>query len=295
MKSKAVDLPSILDSDIVTLLDDIYTSYNQDFRQYGLASLQRRLIWAMRKLQINSIPQLRTHILQGPQHFLELLQCITVPVSTMFRDASYFKALREQVIPILKTYSSPKIWVAGCSTGEEAYSLAILLQEENLLDQTIIYATDINPVALENAARGIFPLDRVAKYTDNYQKAGGITSFSSYYHAAYDNAVFDKALRKNIIFAEHSLATDSVFSEVNFVSCRNVLIYFQQDLKNSTLQLFHDSLCRKGFLGLGSRETLDFSKYVNNFDVYEKTSRIYQKNDKSLYPLANPSKETQLA
>lgn len=272
---------SIVDAEIVTLLDDIYTTYNQDFRQYSEASLRRRLSWAMRKLQFTTIQQLRAHILQVPDNFSELLQYITVPVTTMFRDPSYFVALREHVVPVLKTYSSPKIWVAGCSTGEEAYSIAILLREENLLDRTIIYATDINPLALDSAARGIFRLDQVAKYTDNYQKSGGIASFSTYYHAAYGNAVLDKTLRRNIIFAEHSLATDSVFSEVHFVSCRNVLIYFQNELKNSTFRLFHQALCRKGFLGIGSRETLDFSKSVHDFDVCAKTSRIYRKNDKS--------------
>ena len=273
-----------VDTEVAALLHDIYVHYNQDFRQYATVSLQRRLSWAMRKLQLDDLGQLRAYILKSPQNFSELLQYVTVPVSTMFRDPGYFAALRHHVIPMLKTYSTPKIWVAGCSAGEEAYSLAILLREENLLDRTVIYATDINPAALERAARGIYRLEHIAQYTENYQQAGGTGSFSDYYHAAYGNAIFDKTLRKNIIFTEHSLATDRVFSEVQLISCRNVLIYFQRVLQNSTFALFHESLCRKGFLGIGSRETLNYSEYVNRFDLRCKDSRIYQKNDNVWQP-----------
>lgn len=273
-----------VDPEVAALLDDIYVHYNQDFRQYSMVSLQRRLTWAMRKLLVADIQQLRAYILLSPQNFSELLQYVTVPVSAMYRDPGYFAALREYVIPVLKTYSTPKIWVAGCSEGEEVYSIAILLREENLLDRTVIYATDINPHALERAARGIFRLDQMAQYTENYQRSGGTGSFSDYYHAAYDHAIFDKTLRKNIIFAEHSLATDRVFSEVQLISCRNVLIYFQRSLQNASFGLFHESLCRKGFLGLGSRETLNYSDYADRFDVCCKASRIYQKNDNGWLP-----------
>ncbi len=273
---------SIFDGDVASLLSDIYSAYRQDFRQYSVASLQRRLHRAMVAMQIGTLRQLGAYIFSSTKNFAELVQHLTVPVSTMFRDPDYFAALRERVLPLLNTHSSLKIWVAGCSTGEEVYSLAILLREANMLDRTIIYATDINRSSLAQAARGIFRLDQIAEYTDNYQKSGGTLSFSTYYHAAYGNAVFDKTLRKNIIFAEHCLATDGIFSDVHFVSCRNVLIYFQNDLKNSIFRLFHEALCQNGFLGIGSGETLSYSQYVDNFDICDQVSRIYQKNDKSL-------------
>ncbi|MDB6060790.1 MAG: chemotaxis protein methyltransferase CheR [Verrucomicrobiaceae bacterium] len=274
------------DSELPALLEDIYQHYNHDFRQYAAASLTRRINWALRKLKMADIAQLRDYIVQAPQNFSTLLQYITVPVSAMFRDPAYFLALRQHVVPVLKTYSSPKIWVAGCCTGEEAYSIAIVLREEGLLERSVIYATDINPAALEQAARGIFRNDQIRAYTENYQRAGGKTAFSDYYHAAYDNAVLDKELRKNIIFAEHSLTTDSVFSEMQLISCRNVLIYFKRELQSATFDLFHESLCRRGFLGLGARETLDFSPRAHQFDNCVKSLRIYQKNNESL--IVNP-------
>lgn len=263
-------------AELTALLGDIYRCYNHDFRNYVMASLQRRVVGAMRKLNLATIPQLRAYIANNPQHFFDLLQYMTVPVSSMFRDPAYFLALREHVLPVLKTYSSPKVWVAGCCTGEEAYSMAIMLREEGLLERSVIYATDINPKALDQAASGIFRLDHIRHYTENYQRAGGTAAFSDYYHAAYGNAVFDKSLKKNIIFAEHSLVTDSVFSEMQLISCRNVLIYFQRELQNKTLELFHESLCRKGFLGLGARETVDFSPQASRFNHYVKTVKIFQ-------------------
>lgn len=263
------------------LLEGIYQHYNHDFRKYAESSLRRRVSWAMRKLNMDSIEQLQNHIMRHPHNFTELLQYITVPVSSMFRDPEYFLALRNYVVPILKTYSSLKIWVAGCCAGEEAYSLAILLHEENLLSRTIVYATDINTAALERAERGIFGIDNLQAYTENYYRAGGNAVFSNYYYAAYGNVVFDRFLRKNIVFAEHSLSTDSAFSEVHLISCRNVLIYFQRELQDKTLKLFHDSLCRKGFLGLGSRESVDFSNCARLFSTCVKGARVYQKRDDS--------------
>lgn len=259
------------------LLDDIYRLYNHDFRNYMQASLQRRLHWAMRKMQIPDIGAMREFIGRDADNFAAVLPFMTVPVSAMFRDPDYFLALRQQVVPMLKTYSSPKIWVAGCCTGEEAYSIAIVLREEGLLDRTVIYATDINPAALAQAQSGIFRLDRVSAYTRNYQMAGGRTAFSDYYHAAYERAVFDRSLRRHIVFAEHSLATDNAFSEVQFISCRNVMIYFQRHLQNRTLALFRDSLCHRGLLGLGPRESVEFSAAARHFDDYVKNQRIYRK------------------
>jgi chemotaxis protein methyltransferase CheR len=195
----------------------------------------------------------------------------------MFRDPAYFLALRRHVVPVLRTYPSLKVWVAGCSTGEEPYSLAILLHEEGLLDRTILYATDINHASLEKARHGIFPLEPMQAFTRNYQRAGGLRSFSDYYSAAYGGALFDRRLRDSITFADHSLATDSVFSETQLVSCRNVLIYFNRTLQDRALGLFHESLSRRGFLGLGSKETLDFSAYAERFEPVSRPDRLYRK------------------
>lgn len=202
---------------------------------------------------------------------------LTVQVSEMFRDPSYFLSLREKVIPLLRTYPSLKIWVAGCSSGEEVYSLAILLREEGLLDRSIIYATDINQAALKKAEAGVYELDRIPGFTSNHQKSGAKTSLSDYYTAAYGAVVFDKSLRKNVVFSDHSLATDSVFAEMHLVSCRNVLIYFNRHLQERALGLFRESLVRKGFLGLGSKESMRFSTHGPAFDEVVREDRIFQK------------------
>jgi chemotaxis protein methyltransferase CheR len=185
--------------------------------------------------------------------------------------------LRTQVVPFLRTYPSLKIWVAGCSTGEEVYSLAILLHEEGLLERSLLYATDINPESLDAARRGVFPLERMRLYTENYQKAGGARAFSDYYTAAYGGARFDRALVENVTFADHSLATDSVFAETHFISCRNVMIYFNRRLQDRVLGLFHESLCHRGFLGLGSKESIEFSRYAERFETMAKRERLFRK------------------
>ena len=206
-----------------------------------------------------------------------MLEYLTVQVSEMFRDPSYFRALRETVVPVLRTYPSLKIWVAGCSTGEEVYSLAILLREEGLLERTLIYATDINANALQKAEAGVYAIERVPSFTENHARSGGRGSLSEHYTAAYGRVVFDKSLRRHIVFSDHSLATDSVFAEVHLVSCRNVLIYFDRALQDRALGLFHEALCRKGFLGLGSKESLRFSSHAQTFDELVAPERIYQK------------------
>lgn len=264
------------------LLESIFEKYQYDFRDYSAASTKRRISLAMKLLNCTTISELQDKILHDPALFFELLQYLTVPTTEMFRDPSYFRSVREKVIPVLKTYPSLKIWIAGCSTGEEAYSMAILLNEEGLLDRTIIYATDINPSSLKKAEAGIFKLDDMKKFTTNYQLSGGKTSFSDYYTADSHAAIFDKSLKKKITFTEHSLSTDSVFSETHFISCRNVLIYFQRKLQDRALGLFYDSLCRKGFLGLGPKETIELSKFVNVFDPIDETNKIYQKNENNL-------------
>jgi chemotaxis protein methyltransferase CheR len=209
--------------------------------------------------------------------FPALLEYLTVQVSDMFRDPSYFRALREEVVPHLRTYPSLKVWVAGCSAGEEAYSLAILLQEEGLLDRTLIYGTDINQQALRAAESGVFDMARVATFTENHARSGGRRSLSDYYTARYGRVVFDKALREHMVFSDHSLATDSVFAEMHLVSCRNVLIYFERDLQDRALGLFREALCHRGFLGLGSKESLRFSAQADAFDDFVVTDRIYRK------------------
>jgi chemotaxis protein methyltransferase CheR len=226
-----------------------------------------------------TLSQLQHKVLYEPAAFAALLSLLTVPVSEMFRDPSYFRSLREKVIPILRTYPSLKIWVAGCSTGEEVYSLAILLREEELLERTLIYATDINPQSLQKAAAGVYAVDRIAGFTENHRKSGGRASLSDYYTAAYGRAVFDKSFKRHIVFSDHSLATDSVFAEVQLVSCRNVLIYFNGDLQNRAVGLFRDALCRKGFLGIGMKESLKFSPHGQSFVELVQGDRIFQKGN----------------
>jgi chemotaxis protein methyltransferase CheR len=195
----------------------------------------------------------------------------------MFRDPTYWRALREVVIPLLGTYPSLKMWVAGCSTGEEVYSFCILLREEGLLERTILYATDINAESLQKAQAGVYELERLPRFSRAYQEAGGRASLSDYYTAAYDSAVFDKSLTRNVVFSDHSLATDSVFSEVHLVSCRNVLIYFKPSLQERAIGLFRDSLVRKGFLGLGSKESLRTVSVGAEFEPVVRDERIYQR------------------
>ena len=267
------------DIELLLLLDAIYLKYHYDFRRYAMASLKRRLRTAMLRFGCRTLSQLQDRVLRDPALFRALLEFLTVPVSDMFRDPPYFRALRERVLPILRTYPSLKIWVAGCSTGEEVYSLAILLREEGLLSRSLIYATDINPQTLEKAQAGVYSIERMAGFTDNHRKSGARSSLSDYYTAAYDRAVFDKSLKENVVFSDHSLATDSVFAEVQLISCRNVLIYFNRELQDRALGLFHDALCRKGFLGIGAKESLRFSAHADRFDDVAKEDRIYQKRD----------------
>ena len=259
------------------LMEAIYHHYSYDFRDYAGASQKRRVLQALAQFEYPTIPALQAGIQQDPSLFLRLLQYLTIPVSEMFRDPTFFLALRQQVVPLLRTYPSIKIWIAGCSTGEEAYSLAILLKEEGLLERSLIYATDINAKSLDKASQGIFSLASIRDHTVNYQKSGGKRAFSDYYTAAYDAAIFDKSLRENITFADHSLATDSVFSETQLVLCRNVLIYFNKTLQDRALGLFHESLSHRGFLGLGSKESIDFSSYSTRFEALVKPERIFRK------------------
>ncbi len=259
------------------LLEAINLKYDYDFRNYSASSIGRTLVHAMNRMGCPTLSLLQDRVLRDSECFDELLQSLTIPVSEMFRDPTYFLALREKVIPILKTYPSLKVWVAGCSTGEEVYSLAILLHEEGLLERTILYATDINPRSLKKAEAGVFSLEEIQRATPNYSQSGGRGALSDYYTTTLGSAQFDEALKRNVTFTDHSLVTDAVFSETHLISCRNVLIYFDRELQDRVFGLFLESLCRKCFLGLGSKETLQFSKHAEHFDPFVKRDRIFRK------------------
>lgn len=253
------------DVEISLLLDAIYQRFHYDFREYAMASVRRRVAQARARLGCDTTSMLRERLLHEPAVFPQMLQSLTVQVSDMFRDPSYFAMLRSEIVPHLRTYPSIKVWIAGCATGEEAYSLAILFREEGIFDRTTFYATDINPDALRRAEAAVFGLDRLPTFTQNHRRSGAKTSLSEHYTAAYGSAVFDRSLRQQMVFSDHSLATDSVFGEVQLVSCRNVLIYFDRPLRDRALALMRDSLCRRGLLGLGARETLRFSSHARAF------------------------------
>jgi chemotaxis protein methyltransferase CheR len=265
------------DEELRLFLEAIYFKYQHDFRHYALASLRRRVARAMEHFGCRSVSQLQDRALHDGGIFAQLLQFLTVQVSDMFRDPGYFKALREEVVPVLKTYPSVRLWVAGCSTGEEVWSLLIVLAEEGLLDLALVYATDINTTSLRTAEAGVYPVNRVAQFSTNYLASGGKRSLSDYYHAAYDAAVFDRALRQKALFADHSLATDNVFSEMHFVSCRNVLIYFDRSLQDRAIGLFREALVHRGFLGLGSKESLRLTSHADAFTEVCGGTRIYRK------------------
>jgi len=265
------------DLEIGLLLEALYHRYHYDFRHYARASIKRRLIQAREQLHLSSISAMQDSLLHDPSTLPRLLDYLTVQVSEMFRDPSYFRAMRETVLPHLRTYPSLKVWIAGCSHGEELYSLAILFREEGLDQRTVFYATDINPTALRAAEAGIYPLEQVRKFTANHQKSGAKSSLSDYYAADYGRAVFDKTLRSRVVFSDHSLVTDAVFAEMHLISCRNVLIYFDRPLQDRAIGLFRDSLARKGFLGLGSKESLRFSKHDAAFSDFVRDEKIYQR------------------
>jgi chemotaxis protein methyltransferase CheR len=265
------------DLEVRLLLEAIFDRYHYDFRSYAMASLKRRLAQACDNLGTATLSGLQERVLHEPESFAALLQYLTVQVSDMFRDPAFFHAIRTQVLPVLATYPSIKVWVAGCSTGEEAYSLAILLKEEGLLDRAIIYGTDINAQSLRAAANGVYDLGRLRGFTENHRRSGAMTSLSDHYHASGGSAIMDVALRRKITFSDHSLATDHVFSEVHLVTCRNVLIYFDPALQDRALQLFSESLIDRGFLGLGSKESLRFSAVAGRFCEFALHERIYRK------------------
>lgn len=267
----------LADLELQLLLEAIYRQYHYDFRGYATASIKRRVKQAQDRLQCQSLSQLQHRVLHEPSILPVLLSYLTVQVSELFRDPSYFLAIRENIVPLLRTYPSLRVWVAGCGTGEEIYSLVILFREEGLEERTLFYGTDISPLALDKAEAGRYDLDRLSLFTENHRRSGGKTSLSDYYTAAYGAAVFDKGLRRRVVFSDHSLVSDEVFAEVHFVSCRNVLIYFREELQDRAIGQFKDSLTRNGFLGLGSKESLRFSKHAGAFRDFVGSEKIFQK------------------
>ncbi|MES2450130.1 MAG: CheR family methyltransferase [Pseudomonadota bacterium] len=269
----------IEDIEIRLLLEALRHRYHYDFRSYAFASIKRRLRQAREQMAFATFSAMQERLLHDETMLPKLLGYLTVQVSEMFRDPSYFRAIREKVVPHLRTYPSLKIWVAGCSAGEELYSLVILFREEGLEERSLFYATDINQAALEAASKGIYPLDRISKFTENHRLSGGKSSLSDYYSSAYGGAAFDTSLRDRVVFSDHSLATDAVFAEMQLISCRNVLIYFNRDLQDRAIGLFRDSLPRNGFLGLGSKENLRFTSHAAAFSEFVREEKIYQRRD----------------
>jgi chemotaxis protein methyltransferase CheR len=267
------------DIEIRLLLEALYQQYHYDFRDYAFASLKRRLKQAREQFGFRSFSALQDSLLHDPAMLARLMSFLTVQVSEMFRDPSYFRAIRETVAPHLRTYPSLKVWIAGCSSGEELYSFVILFREEGLENRTLFYATDINQNALTLAETGVYGLDRIQLFTENHRKSGGKSSLSDYYSAAYGRASFDRTLRQRVVFSDHSLVTDAVFAEMQLISCRNVLIYFNRDLQDRAIGLFKDALPRSGFLGLGAKESLRFSSHTNAFSEFVRDEKIYQKRD----------------
>ena len=267
----------IEDIEIRLLLEALYVRYHYDFRNYAMASIKRRLKQAREQMGFPTFSALQESLLHDPAILTRLLGYLTVQVSEMFRDPSYFQAIREKVVPHLRTYPSLKVWIAGCSAGEELYSFVILFREEGLEERTLFYATDINQEALWSAETGIFALDRIQLFTENHRKSGGRSSLSDYYQAAYGRASFDKSLRQKVVFSDHSLVTDAVFGEMQLISCRNVLIYFDRAAQDRALGLFKDSVARKGFLGLGAKESLRFSQHAGAFADFVRDEKIYQR------------------
>ena len=263
--------------EIAPLLDAFFQKYSYDFRHYSEAHIRRRIINRMNVSGLENIDQMQSRLLKDEVFASEFLQDLSITVTEMFRDPGFYRSFRENVIPILKTYPFLKIWHAGCATGEEAYSVAILLQEEGQYNRTTIYATDFNQRGLSQAEEGIFPSKMMKEYTANYQLSGGKESFSDYYTSNYDSVIMNKSLKRNIVWANHNLVTDSVFAEVHVIFCRNVLIYFDNILQNKVQRLFHDSLINGGILCLGSKEGIRFSELFDQYTELDKKQRIFKK------------------
>ena len=269
-----LDLETI---ELQLLLEGVYRQYGFDFREYAPASLKRRVWRRVHAEHTGTIAGLLARVLHEPEAMTRLLLDLSINVTAMFRDPTFYSALREQVVPLLRTYPFTRVWVAGCSTGEEVYSLAILLAEEGLRDRTRIYATDINEAVLERARAGVFPLDKMREYTDNYIRAGGSRSFSEYYLAKYEGALFDRELTENVVWAPHNLVQDRQFNTFNLILCRNVMIYFDRGLQGRVHRLLHDSLERFGILALGHKESIRFTGLEDCYEELDAQEKLYRR------------------
>ena len=275
--SSPVETENIEALELDLLLEAVFRLYGYDFRDYAKTSMRRRIANIMKREDVSTISALQDRVLHDRAVWDRFLNGISVNVSAMFRDPGFFLGLRQHAIPILRTYPFIRIWQAGCSLGEEVYSLAILLEEEGLYDRALIYATDINEVSLRQAREAIYPAELMQKYTQNYLHAGGQRSFSEYYTARYDLAILRPTLQRNIVFSQHNLVSDAPFNEFNVILCRNVMIYFNRGLQERTHNLFHDSLAKFGILGLGSRESLRFMPHEHLYEPLVPGEKLYRR------------------
>ncbi len=265
------------DIEIGLLLEGVYRAHGFDFREYSRASIKRRILELMRIERLETVSAFQNKLLHDPSCLDRFVLGLSVHATAMFRDPTFYSTFRHKAVPLLRTYPTVQIWVAGCSTGEEVYSLAILLQEENLYEKCRIYATDISPVVLRRAREGIFPLAAMRDYTNNYHKAGGQHEFSDYYTAHYDNVIFHPTLRHNVVFSEHNLATDGSFNEFQVIMCRNVMIYFNKELQARVHNLFYESLSMFGVFGLGNKESLKFTPRAAFYQHINHNDKLYRK------------------
>ena len=277
MSKPAPETQSLEDIEIGLLLEGLYRAHGFDFRDYSRASIKRRILEMMRGEKLGTVSAFQNRILHDAACLDRFLLGLSVHATAMFRDPSFYATFRRKVVPLVRTYPTVQIWIAGCSTGEEVYSLAILLQEERLYEKCRIYATDISHAVLRRARDGIFPLAAMREYTSNYHKSGGAHEFSDYYTAQYDSVIFSSGLKQNVIFSEHNLATDGSFNEFQVILCRNVMIYFNKDLQARVHKLLYDSLSMFGVFGLGNKESLKFTPRASAYQHLNTNDKLYRK------------------
>ena len=265
------------DLELKLLLEAVYQHYGYDFREYARASIKRRMWRRMMEEGLATLSGLQERVLHDPECMDRLLLDLSINVTSMFRDPSFYTSMRDKVVPLMRTYPFIRIWNPGCSTGEETYSLAILLREEGLESRTRIYATDINGLVLQQAKEGFFPLDRMKEFTQNYLRYGGRSSFSDYYKVFGERARFDTTLLENAVFAQHNLVSDSSFNEFNLIVCRNVMIYFDRNLQNKVHDLFFQSLVHFGVLALGHKESIKFTSHADAYQELDRQETIYRR------------------